>query len=151
MLKRSMMVALCATCVSTNALAQPVAITGGVGETNREVIKQYQQDYNLKLVYTGEGGIYLSDVQVTIRDAKGNEVVKGPTQGPFLLADLKPGTYRVESDAEGHHQQQTVKIGDTLKTYVVRFPIKDMQKTTAQLPAEPYNIYRMDMVTDMQR
>lgn len=144
-MKHSMILALCAACISTAALAQPVAITGGVGEKNREVIKEYQEEYNLKLVYTGEDGIYLSDVQVVIRDSKGNEVVKGPTQGPYLLAQLPAGTYRVESDAEGYRQQQTIKVSDKLKTHYVRFPIKDMQKTTAELPAEPYNVYRFPM------
>lgn len=149
-MKPTMMMAVCMTCLASTALAQPTAITGGVGETNRAVIRQYQEDYNLKLVYTGENGIYLSDVQVVIRDAKGNEIVKGPTQGPFLLAELKPGTYRIDSTTEGFHDQQTIKVSKVLKTHYVRFPIKDMQKTAVELPAEPYNIYRMDMVKDSQ-
>lgn len=147
-MKHSMILALCAAFVSTAALAQPVAITGGVGEKNREVIKEYQEEYNLKLIYTGEEGIYLSDVQVVIRDAKGNEVIKGPTQGPFLLAQLPAGTYRVESETEGYRQQQTIKVTDKLKTHYVRFPIKDMQKDAAAktLPSEPANVYRMDVI-----
>ena len=55
-MKHSIMMALCAATISTAALAQPVAITGGVGEKNREVIKQYQEEnaYN----YSYDTGYY---------------------------------------------------------------------------------------------
>lgn len=104
--------------------AVPV-VSGGVGESSQELIEAQQQNYNLKLVYTGEGGMYLSDVQVKIRDSKGLEIVNGVTNGPFLLAELEPGRYTVESATDGFQKKQTVTVGPQLKTVNIPFPVKD--------------------------
>lgn len=106
------------------AEAVPI-VSGGVGETERAVIDQNEDAYSTKLVYTGEGGMYLSDVSVIIKDAKGNEVVNSVTDGPILLTDLKPGKYSVESSAEGFTKKQNISAGEKLKTYTIRFPVKD--------------------------
>lgn len=100
-------------------------VTGGVGETERAQVKSQEGNYNLKLVFTGEGGIYLGDVAVIVRDKAGNEVVNGKTDGPFLLAELKPGSYTVDATDQGFQKQQTIQIGSQLRTYYMRFPIKD--------------------------
>lgn len=100
-------------------------VTGGVGESSQKVVKQVEENYNLKLVFTGNAGMYLANVGVSIRDKQGLEVVRGMSDGPFLLAVLKPGTYTVEATAEGYNKQQRISVGKTLNTYQLAFPVKD--------------------------
>ena len=121
---------LSAALVSTAAFAtQPVPfVSGGIGEEGRQAIAEVQQDYNLKLVFTGHGGMYLSDVSVGIRDSHGQEILRTESDGPILLANLEPGTYTVDAEAKGYHKTQSVKVGNSLKTYGVPFPIRDEQQ-----------------------
>ena len=107
------------------AAVQSPAVSGGVGESSQNAIQQVQQNYNLKLVFTGEGGMYLSDVAVTILDRNGDPVVSQVTDGPLLLVDLDPGRYTIESQAESFTRTQQVTVNNSLKTYHVRFPVKD--------------------------
>lgn len=127
-MKRSMLAfVLAGTLLGTAHAATTVpVITGGVGEGGREAMEARQNAYSLKLVFTGEQGIYLSSVGVTIRDRQGNEVVNTTTTGPYLLADLEPGRYTVEANAEGIVRKHDVTVGkDGLKTYQLGFPIRD--------------------------
>lgn len=112
---------------SYSALAETAVpvVTGGVGQSSQEAIEQAQKNFNLKLVFTGDGGMYLSDVAVSIRDTEGLEVIRGVTQGPVLLAELPPGRYTVEAQAEAFNKQRTVTVGRTMTTYQIAFPVKD--------------------------
>lgn len=114
------------------------AVTGGVGGVSENTITSIENNYNLKLVYTGEGGMYLSDVDVVIKDASGKELVKGLTDGPFLLVKLEPGRYFIESSApEAYHIKRVVTVGTTLKTVQISFPIKDnIQLGNASNPSQ---------------
>lgn len=120
---------LSAALLSTSALAAPetrgAIVTGGVGVTGQDAIAQVQDNYNLKLVFTGDKGMYLSNVAVTVKDAKGNTVINNVTDGPMLLAELKPGRYSVEATAESFEQKRNINVGNKLNTYQVSFPIKD--------------------------
>lgn len=143
-MKRQLVLTLLSmTMLTSNAFAAQAVplVSGGVGQTERAIIDQNEDAYNTKLVYTGEGGMYLSDVSVIIKDAKGNEVVNTVTEGPILLTDLKPGRYSVVSAAEGFTKKQTINTGEKLKTYTIRFPVKDKDnldaaKTDADAAAE---------------
>lgn len=118
---------------SYSALATELVpvVTGGVGEGGQAAIEQAQQNYNLKLVFTGERGMYLSDVAVSIRDKDGLEVINGITQGPVLLAELAPGRYTVEAQAEAFNKQRTIRVGRAMNTYQIDFPVKDNVEVTA--------------------
>lgn len=113
---------LSSTAYTANAMN---TVSGGVGEGGEFAIEQVQENYNLKLVFTGDQGMYLSNVNVVIRDREGDEVVQGVTNGPMLLAELQPGRYTVEANAEGFSQKRNITVGNNLKTYQVSFPIKD--------------------------
>lgn len=141
MKKTSLAVLLGATLLSSAAFAVEEAapqavpvISGGVGENSSAAIKAQEDNYSVKLVFTGEGGMYLSDVNVSILDRQGNEVVNKVSRGPVLLAGLEKGQYTVQATAEGHSKKQTISVKDnSLKTYHMRFPIKD-DDTAATLP-----------------
>ena len=113
-----------ASAFATSPNVKP-ALTGGVGESSQQAIEEIQKDYNTKLVFTGHGGFYLANVDVSIRDKNGVEVTKGKTDGPFLLTNLEKGKYTVEAIADGINKKQSIVVGNTLKTYQFQFPIKD--------------------------
>ena len=58
-------------------------------------------DYSLKLVFAQRAGPYLAGIDVTIFDESGKKVVDARSEGPWFLADLPPGTYRVVAQREG--------------------------------------------------
>ena len=118
---------LSAALLSSSALAYTAVpvVSGGVGESSRAALEDQQSAYNLKTVFTGQGGMYLSDVNVTIRDSAGNTVVSGLSDGPMMLAELQPGRYTLEASAGGYTKRQTIVVGQNLKTYHLSFPVKD--------------------------
>ncbi|TAE34485.1 MAG: hypothetical protein EAY65_02345 [Alphaproteobacteria bacterium] len=71
----------------------PLVLSGGVGEESRATIQQMQSRYPLKMVFTGQGGAYVSGVMVTIMDKHNNEVLSTVTEGPILLVNIPKGNY----------------------------------------------------------
>jgi len=116
------MIAVAGSCLATGHLPP---VSGGIGESGREIIRQHEQEYPLKLIFTGQGGMYLSDVDVTVIDAAGRTIEHTTTEGPVLLLDLPDGTYRVTATAEGISQTATVLVKKGTKTYYMRFDIKN--------------------------
>jgi hypothetical protein len=101
-------------------------ISGGVGESSRAALESVQNQYNLKVVFTGKAGIYLSQVDMRILDASGNEVVSNVTDGPIVLAELPAGRYTLQANVDGDVRQQKITVGNHgLKTLTVRFPVAD--------------------------
>ena len=119
-------------------------ISGGVGESGRTAIEQVQEDYNTKLIFTGNSGFYLANVAVSIRDSNGVEVVNGLADGPILLADLQPGRYTVLAEADGIQKTRSIAIGKRLNTYHLRFPLSDnTPDTTTESLSEDDNRERL--------
>lgn len=111
--------------MSVPAYAVPI-VTGGVGDEGRAAIRSMQNDYSLKVVFAGERGIFLSDVNVQILDHQGNLVVDNVTDGPMLLAALPPGHYVLQASTDGLTRRQSFTVGaGGLRTLYVRFPISD--------------------------
>jgi hypothetical protein len=117
-----------AALLSSSALAAVNAtdiVTGGVGMTNRAEIESIQNQYSLKLVYTGVGGMYLSDVDVTVTDKSGQIVASQKTDGPIMLIKLPAGSYTVSSSYAGHQKTNKISVGSQLRTVQVGFPVTD--------------------------
>lgn len=113
-------------CGSAQAYMNAPVISGGVGEEGRAAIEKIQSNYSVKTIFTGEGGIYLSDVDVQIVDRNGNVMVSNVSQGPMLLAALPPGRYILQAAADGYVKKQDFTVGrNGLKTLYVRFPVYD--------------------------
>lgn len=95
-------------------------LSGGVGEVEREVLGRTADGYDLKAIFALEQGAYLSDVNVTIRDSRGDVVVDTIAKGPWLFAKLDPGSYRVTASKLGRTFEEHVTVADARQT-TVRF------------------------------
>lgn len=100
-------------------------LTGGVGEDERLQFEELQKDYNLKLVFTGERGMYLSDVQVMIFDEDNNIVVDTLTEGPILLAKLPAGKYEMETRVASFEKSRAFRLTKHLRVIELSYPVKD--------------------------
>lgn len=118
--------------ISTMALAQGVPVlSGGVGSVDRAQIEAQQNNYALKLVYSGQGGAFLAGVQVTLTDSAGAPVLATVTDGPILLASPPAGVYTLTSSVNGIEKSQKVTVGKELRTYNIVLPVKDDDDLTA--------------------
>lgn len=96
--------------------------TGGVSDAEQAAFEEARSAYNLQLTMALDSGHYLSEIPVRVTDSQGNTVLEATTAGPFLFAQLDPGTYTVEASYEGNIKQQTVTVGaegsgDTMFTW----------------------------------
>ena len=108
---------------STSASSAGVPfIAGEVGENAEKRLEASQKNFNLKLVFTLVEGNYLADVDVAIKDAAGKAVLEHHVPGPFLLAELPPGTYGVTATYEGKTRSRKVRVGKGLNTEYFRWP-----------------------------
>jgi len=86
-------------------------VSGGIGDGGIEAIQAAKKHYDLHLLFAVErSGQYLADIQVSIENAKGDVVVKTVAGGPFFLAQLAPGKYRVTASNQGSSQTKSVVI-----------------------------------------
>ncbi len=106
--------------------------TGGVAETGEEAVRQREDNYSLKLIFSNRSAEYLADVGVNITDSKGGNAVAVMTDGPILLAALPAGRYTVTSDYQGHVIKKNVRIGRGLKSIDVQFPVRDEDEAPNQ-------------------
>lgn len=97
---------------------RPRVRSGGVGEEERQALAADTR-YNLKVVTAMRGGQYLTDVDVKIVDQRGSEVVAARMAGPWLLAEIPPGRYRVVADYRGTIVTRDVAIGPGARSEVV--------------------------------
>jgi hypothetical protein len=85
--------------------------SGGIGSEGRDALRQVQGSYNLKLMFAVQGsGDYLSDVKVKVMDGHGATLLDTISEGPYFLAQLKPGTYKIVADSAGRPQTRTVSV-----------------------------------------
>ncbi len=123
--------------ISSVAFAQPTTtahdvpvLSGGVGMSDRAMIESQQSNYALKMVFSGQGGAFLSGVNVMLTDKTGNTVVSAITDGPILLVSPPAGSYKMSATVNGITKTRTVVAGKGLKTYQISFPISDDAELT---------------------
>ena len=85
-------------------------VSGGIGEESRERLKAFSAAFNLKLVLAMKTGEYIGDVQVSIAEKGGKELVQAVAEGPVFMANLPAGSYVVTATAEGQTQRQVVTV-----------------------------------------
>lgn len=88
-------------------------VSGGISDTEQQAIRTLEDDFSLKLVFAVREGNYLSNVEVTIQNQAGEEVLSTTTEGPILLADLAPGTYTVMATSGGDTNTRTVRVPES--------------------------------------
>lgn len=94
-----------------------VVVTGGIGSDEVAAFRRVRANYALSLNYSmlnSEGhGVFVSDVQVVIRDAQDQTVLNITTDGPFCFVQLQAGDYVVHSTYLGQTQSHKIKISQT--------------------------------------
>ncbi|MBE2258007.1 MAG: carboxypeptidase regulatory-like domain-containing protein [Candidatus Accumulibacter sp.] len=84
--------------------------SGGVGEESRQLLSARASEFNLKLVFAMTSGAYTSGVRVAIADAKGKTLLEATSDGPWFLAKLPVGQYRVVASYAGKAREQSVAL-----------------------------------------
>jgi hypothetical protein len=85
-------------------------LTGGIGETERAAMLAAAERFNLKLLFAEKGGAYLAGVSVAVTDTAGATVLALRSDGPLVLANLPPGSYRIAAAMDGQEQSRAVSI-----------------------------------------
>ena len=98
-------------------------LSGGVGDDSMAQLVAREKEFDLKLFLVGQSGTYLSDIRITITDARGNGVLLTTSEGPVLLANLPTGTYNIKAQKNGQTLEQKINvIAGKLQTTYFRFP-----------------------------
>jgi len=84
--------------------------SGGAGEGARQQMMNDLSDYNLRLEFAVQGGEYLADIAVNVTRADGSPVLHAFSSGPWFMAKLSPGTYKVRASGFGRTFDQTVEV-----------------------------------------
>ena len=88
--------------------------SGGIGDGQSTAIQSEARHWPLTLEFAVRDHAksdYAADVQVIVRDTKGQTVLKTTSGGPFLLARLDPGQYTIQASLNGKMLQQKVTVG----------------------------------------
>lgn len=106
-------------------LAPGAYLSGGIGEEERQRLRESRDLFNLRLAFAEVGsGAYIPGVEVTIES-----VGAGPSYGPFvdsgpiLYVALKPGTYLVRATYAGVVRATTVRVGKGATAATLYWPV----------------------------
>lgn len=112
---------LCALAFASAAASLPTVqhagsstyITGGIGLDESTAMKADMKNWPLSMQFAQKDGTraeYVADVQVVVTDNKGHAALQAVSQGPFMLASLQPGTYKVAATLDNKTLRQTVDV-----------------------------------------
>lgn len=94
-------------------------VSGGVGGDERDAMRAMRKDYNLSLLFSLEGsGEYLSDVRVSINDARGKNLLETVADGPMFFAKLDPGRYVIKVQQNGQAIKKNISIDDEQSVFL---------------------------------
>lgn len=96
-------------------------VCGGIGSDESTLMRDAMKSHPLSLLFARKDGAYLSDVAVTLQDARGGQVLSLRARGPVCLIDLPAGRYTIEAMTEGVTLKETVSVGGAPKTADFRF------------------------------
>jgi hypothetical protein len=88
-------------------------VTGGIGQDEAALFEGAASTYPLQLQFVQKAepvNQSLADVEVTIQDRHGTTVLDATSDGPFLLASLPSGKYRIKTNYNGNTLQKTAWI-----------------------------------------
>ncbi|MBK8814320.1 MAG: carboxypeptidase regulatory-like domain-containing protein [Methylococcaceae bacterium] len=98
------------TALQPQAQGDITFVSGGVGLDEVDAIHSLKPNYNLHLLFAISSGKYLSDIEVAIFDKKGNGYLQAVSLGPFMLVNLKPGSYYVKAQLDGKAIKKKVTV-----------------------------------------
>lgn len=86
-------------------------LVGGVGSDERARLKPLVHDMNLQLVFAEKKtGALLAEVEVSIADDKGEEVLTVKDSDPWVFAELEPGTYQITAKTDKGTIEREVRV-----------------------------------------
>lgn len=85
-------------------------LSGGVGDGEIAEIKSLASGYSLQVQTADLAGQFIAGVRLTIRRDR-STILDTTMDGPYLLADLPAGTYRLRASFEGRVIERNVVIG----------------------------------------
>ena len=85
-------------------------LSGGVSDEGRQTLQAAAAGFDLKLVLATKSGASLSDTDIVVLDAKGANVLRARSEGPWFYAKLAEGRYEVVATANGATLHRTVAI-----------------------------------------
>ncbi len=98
-------------CSAESATSEaPKWISGGVTSDERHQMQTKTADYTVWLVTAVQGGEYLSDVHVSIRDEKNTLLFDQLLDGPWLMVQLQPGLYNVVATSNGQRISRQLRV-----------------------------------------
>jgi hypothetical protein len=110
-------------------------ISGGVGESEAEMMRGIAKDYALEIVFVEKSKqreVFLADVKVQIEDANENVMLNAVTEGPYLFANLPQGKYLVIAEYNGVEKRHWVSIqGIKHQRVVFWWPVFEEDKMDA--------------------
>lgn len=97
----------------TQTVGAVTFLSGGIGSDEAAAMKRAASSYALELVFvvkTTNSEQYAADVQIRVMDKAGAMLLDTVAAGPFLLANLPDGTYRIEAVMDGITKKQTAVV-----------------------------------------
>ena len=88
-------------------------LSGGIGLSESDAIKQVAKTYPLELEFVLKAkpkAEYVANVKVQIKDAHDKTMLKATAGGPFLLAKMPAGKYKVSADRDGKVIHRDIEI-----------------------------------------
>lgn len=96
-------------------------VTGGIGLDESTALKSAMKDWPLSLQFAekdGQRALYVANAQVVATDAKGQVAIGAKSEGPFMLAKIPVGVYKIEATLAGKTLRQQVEIKEGLPAKV---------------------------------
>lgn len=105
---------------NSNVLLPPVQrsgsvefLSGGIGHDEAQAMQKEARQWPLALEFAVKAGPrsdYAANVVVQIHDAKGHTALEATSTGPFLLARLAPGAYKIDASLGGRTLHREVQV-----------------------------------------
>lgn len=92
-------------------------LSGGIGQDEALAMKEAQKQYPLSMTFS-QGGEYLANIPVDIRDKSGKTVLHAVSNGPIMLVTLPAGEYRVSARMNGKTLQHTATVKPAGNTHL---------------------------------
>jgi len=89
-------------------------VSGGLGADQAAEMRRDALSFPLGLEFVHgkkvEPGMYLANVDVTIRTPSGRVLLSTRSEGPYLLATLPDGLYRISAEHAGRTETRSVNV-----------------------------------------
>jgi hypothetical protein len=109
-------------CLATaTALAQDYVVwSGGIGADERESAPQQ----GTKLEFFAEGGKFVAEVKVQVKDSGGKVLVDTVSEGPWLVLNLPAGRYSVLAQVNGAKQGGYIEVDGSTQKFSFMFAME---------------------------